>query len=70
MIPRKNSSEEEVWICLKCNLPLQIGKVSISYLGTVFPADLPRCPGCGQVYISEELALGKMVEVEQLLEDK
>jgi hypothetical protein len=31
---------------------------------------LPRCPRCGLVFIPEELALGKMAEVEKLLEDK
>ena len=28
------------------------------------------CPKCGKVYISEELAEGRMWEVEQMLEDK
>lgn len=32
--------------------------------------DLPHCPTCGKVLISETAALGKMAEVEQLLEDK
>jgi hypothetical protein len=49
---------------------MEMGKVAISYLGNAFPVDLPRCPGCGQVYIAEDLALGKMAEVEKLLEDK
>jgi hypothetical protein len=62
--------EEEIWLCMKCDLPLEMGKVGISYLGNTFPVDLPRCPGCGLVYIPEDLALGKMAEVEKLLEDK
>jgi hypothetical protein len=49
---------------------MEMGKVDISYLGSAFPVDLPKCPGCGQVYIEEALALGKMAEVEKLLEDK
>jgi hypothetical protein len=36
----------------------------------MFPVDLPKCPKCGQVLITEDLALGKMAEVEKLLEDK
>lgn len=32
--------------------------------------DLPRCPKCGLVLITEELARGKMLEVEKALEDK
>ena len=46
------------------------GKVLISYLGSGFPVDLLKCPSCGQVFIPEELALGKMAEVEKALEDK
>ena len=46
------------------------GRWNISYLGSMFPVDLRRCPKCGQVFIPEELVLGKMSEVEKLLEDK
>jgi len=42
----------------------------VEYLGNRFVTDLPTCPTCGQVYISEDVATGKMAEVEQLLEDK
>lgn len=57
-------------ICAACNLPLEMGKVEASYLGQRFPVELPRCPACGFVYVPEELALGKMLKVEQALEDK
>jgi hypothetical protein len=63
-------SAEPPWWCTKCSVPLQTGKVNIAYLGSAFPVDLLRCPKCGQVYIPEDLALGKMAEVEKLLEDK
>jgi len=63
-------SAEKPLICLQCDLPLEVGKVNISYLGTMFPVDLLRCPRCGQVFIPEALALGKMAEVEKILEDK
>jgi hypothetical protein len=46
------------------------GRVTVSYLGYSFPVDLVRCPGCGKVHVPETLATGKMVQVEQLLEDK
>jgi hypothetical protein len=58
------------WVCAICNLPLVLGKVDISYMGSSFPVDLLRCPKCGMVLIPEELALGKMLEVEKALEDK
>jgi hypothetical protein len=57
-------------ICAACNVPLEVGKVEASYLGQTFPVDLPRCPRCGVVYVSEDLATGKMLKVEQALEDK
>jgi hypothetical protein len=47
-----------------------MAKVGVSYMGNSFPVDLLRCPGCGLVLIPEDLALGKMAEVEKLLEDK
>lgn len=56
--------------CLACNVALETGKVEASYLGQSFPVDLPRCPKCGFVFVSEDLALGKMLKVEQALEDK
>ena len=46
------------------------GQVSIAYLGSSFPVNLLKCPNCGLVLIPEELALGKMAEVEKALEDK
>lgn len=58
------------WECAACGVPLQPGKVMISYLGSAYPVDLLKCPSCGQVFIPEELALGKMAEVEKSLEDK
>ena len=57
-------------ICAKCRQPLVVGKVNASYLGNSFPVDLLRCPGCGFTYVPEALALGKMLQVEQALEDK
>ncbi len=70
MTQQVDSASEKGLFCLKCNLPLEKGKVTISYLGNAFPVDLPRCPGCGQVYVQEDLALGKMADVEKTLEDK
>jgi hypothetical protein len=58
------------WVCVDCGQPLEPGKVDISYLGNSFPVDLLKCPNCELVLIPEELALGKMAEVEKALEDK
>ncbi len=57
-------------ICHKCRVPLEKREVKLSYMGNSFPVELPQCPVCGQVFIPEELALGKMLKVEKSLEDK
>ena len=63
-------SEPAQLVCSKCNLPLEQAKVVVTYLGAEFPIELPRCPGCGFVLVPESLATGKMLQVEQALEDK
>lgn len=42
----------------------------VTYLGSAFAISLLSCPSCGMVLVPEALAVGKMTEVEQLLEDK
>ncbi|WP_347489855.1 DVU_1557 family redox protein [Desulfoscipio sp. XC116] len=66
----KDMQAEGVFQCLKCNMPMEPGKVTVSYMGSDFPVELLRCKKCGFVLITEELALGKMLEVEKTLEDK
>ena len=56
--------------CARCDLALVRAKATAGYLGQTFPIELDRCPGCGAVFVPAELALGKMLQVEQLLEDK
>lgn len=63
-------STDQGWSCADCGQPLEPGKVDVSYLGNSFQVELLKCPNCGQVLIPEELALGKMAEVEKALEDK
>ena len=58
------------WICRPCGVALEPGMVELHYMGNVFKVELPVCPQCHAVLIDEELALGKMLEVEKLLEDK
>ncbi len=65
-----NPADQEAWECGRCGVALQPGKVTVSYLGNAFPVDLLKCPSCGLVFVPEELALGKMLEVEKMLEDK
>ncbi len=63
-------SAVEGLVCGKCGEKMEIGRVKLTYLGNSFPVSLPKCPSCGQVFIPEELALGKMLRVEKSLEDK
>lgn len=58
------------WQCNKCGSGLQKGKVTVTYLGNDFAVEEWKCPVCGLVLITEDLALGQMAEVEQNLEDK
>jgi hypothetical protein len=58
------------WICKPCGEALQPGMVDLRYMDNVFKVELPVCPKCSAVLIPEDLALGRMLEVEQLLEDK
>lgn len=57
-------------VCVTCGINLTLGKATLSYLGSSFPVELYRCSQCGLVYIPEELANGKMQQVEAALEDK
>jgi RNase P subunit RPR2 len=63
-------SAETQLICGKCKQPLVKAKALATYLGAEFPIELMRCPSCGLVHIPESLATGKMLQVEQALEDK
>ena len=63
-------TEKTQWKCGKCGGELQRGLVKASYLGNDFEVKELKCLNCGLVLIDEELALGKMFEVEQSLEDK
>ncbi|KUO77853.1 MAG: DNA-binding protein [Desulfosporosinus sp. BRH_c37] len=63
-------TQTTLWKCGKCGGELQRGSVKASYLGNDFVVEELKCLNCGLVLIDEELALGKMFEVEQSLEDK
>lgn len=64
------TSGESSFLCGKCKKPLVPGKVVASYLGSEFPIELWKCPECGKILVPKELATGRMLQVEQALEDK
>jgi len=63
-------NKDRVLICNRCQEELQLQRTYFTYLGHSFYADVPRCPRCGQVYIPEEMAKGRIAGVEMQLEDK
>jgi len=63
-------ADEQRPVCCKCQKALEPRRTDFSYLGHSFYADVLRCPGCGQVFIPEDLAKGRIAEVEMQLEDK
>lgn len=58
------------WRCASCDEELVLRPVELEYLDSLFNVELPTCPRCGMVLIPENLAMGKMNQVEHLLEDK
>jgi len=67
---RVDTREASEWTCAKCGEDLDMRTVEVAYMGSKYPVELPQCPRCGIVFIPEQLALGKMAQIEQLLEDK
>lgn len=57
-------------ICGKCDQELSMGKVTVAYMGNSFEVELLRCPQCHLAFVSEDLAMGKMQQVELALEEK
>ena len=62
--------EDMKWCCQTCGCELVVGPVAVGYMTNRFTTDLPYCPTCKTVLITERVATGKMAEVEQILEDK
>jgi len=63
-------TQKTLWKCGKCGGELTLGLVRATYMGNDFEVEELKCLNCGMVLIDEDLALGKMFEVEQSLEDK
>ena len=63
-------SQNQPLLCCKCEVALVSETVHFHYLKHDFSAEVPRCPVCGQVYLTEDLVRGRVHEVETQLEDK
>lgn len=64
------SGGDRVWHCAHDDHALVPRSVTLSYLVAGFPVRLPTCAEHGLALIPEELAVGRMREVELALEDK
>ena len=62
--------EQPPLVCGRHQVPLEPGRVDLTYQGHTFPVDALCCPVCGLAFIPEDLARGRMREVEQTLEQK
>jgi hypothetical protein len=61
----------ETIVCRSCdNGELGFFKNHVEYQGSRFDVVLPQCKNCGMIYISPDIARGRMAEVEKILEDK
>lgn len=57
-------------ICLKCDREMEPAKTNFEYLNHRATQEVLTCPECKAVFVPEKLALGKMREMEIMLEDK
>lgn len=56
--------------CCKCGVSLEPKKTVFQYLEHEMYQDVLCCPVCGRVFVTKELADGKMLLVEMELEEK
>ena len=57
-------------MCCKCNVEMVEQKVKFDYMNVNLTHDVPQCPVCGQIYLSEETVSEKIYNVEKQLEEK
>ena len=74
-IPKRNTKDNctgttDSLLCSRCSCKLENIEIHVTYLERHFTHKVPRCPQCGQIYISEELAEGRMAQLEKSLEEK
>jgi len=69
-LPPKQAAAPLTWRCAACDVALEMATVKLTYLDETFAVDLPACPSCQRVLISEENAVRKMALAEKMLEDK
>lgn len=63
-------NKKERMFCGKCKAELVLKKTDFQYMRFTFNHEVPVCPVCGQVYLSEELVNEKVKELEKNFEEK
>lgn len=63
-------NKKERIFCGKCKAELVLKKTDFQYMRFTFNHEVPVCPICGQVYLSEELVNEKVKELEKNFEEK
>ncbi len=58
------------WTCAKCDRKLELATVKLRYMEETFGVDIPACPSCQRIFVSEEDATRRMALAEKMLEDK
>lgn len=66
----ESGQQENRMSCGICGCKLEPAGVSFSYLDSKFALTAMRCPKCGNIFISEELADGRIHYTESFLEDR
>ena len=62
--------EKQTLICDLCKVEMVEQNAEFAYLNRSFRHKVLRCPECGQIFIPEKLANGRMNDVERMLEEK
>jgi len=58
------------WHCFQCKEQMVQGELKLMYLEIDATVTGLICPKCGDGYVPEELAIGKLAEGEKKIEDK
>ena len=58
------------WYCFKCKEKMEETEIELVYMEIEGKQAGLRCPKCGVSYITEEIAVDKMVRGEKMIEEK
>jgi DNA-directed RNA polymerase subunit RPC12/RpoP len=60
----------EKWHCFKCKEEMKEAEILMSYLEFSSMAEGIQCPKCGAAYLPEKTVIEKVLEAEEMLENK